>query len=81
MNKRQKKKLYKKKTGKNPPKWMGYSGQQYHIDIAGGSRRPMKNWRQQEKHEENMKWYTNNIINLTEILTRGHRFKGKAGWK
>ncbi len=33
MNKRQKKKLYKQETGKNPPKKMKYSGKSYHRAI------------------------------------------------
>lgn len=34
MNKRQKKKLYKKKTGKNPPKKMRYSKEEYNRAIC-----------------------------------------------
>ena len=33
MNKRQKKKEYKKLTGSNPPKWMSYHGETYHCVI------------------------------------------------
>lgn len=32
-NKRQKKKLYKRLAGRNPPKWMRYKGKIYHIVV------------------------------------------------
>lgn len=40
MNKRKKKKEYKKLAGENPPKWMSYHGETYHCVIQkqwGGS--------------------------------------------
>ena len=42
MNKRQKKKLFKQVTGKNPPKKMKYSGKNYHLAInkPWGGRKP-----------------------------------------
>lgn len=43
MNKRQKKKLYKKRTGCNPPKEMLYSGGFYHYVIAGDTERTVLN--------------------------------------
>ena len=45
MNKRQKKKLFKQVTGKNPPKKMKYSGKSYHLAInkPGGGRKPTVN--------------------------------------
>lgn len=46
MNKRQKKKLYKKKTGKNPPKQLHYSGKEYHKAIRKpwGGEKPLENY-------------------------------------
>ena len=32
-NKRQKKKLYKRLVSRNPPKWMRYKGEIYHIVV------------------------------------------------
>lgn len=45
MNKRQKKKLFKQVTGKNPPKKMKYSGKSYHMAInkPWGGRKPTVN--------------------------------------
>lgn len=45
MNKRQKKKLFKQITGKNPPKKMKYSGKSYHLAInkPWGGRKPTVN--------------------------------------
>lgn len=45
MNKRQKKKLYKQETGKNPPKKMKYSGKSYHraINKPWGGKKPTVN--------------------------------------
>lgn len=45
MNKRQKKKLFKQVTGKNPPKKMKYSGKSYHraINKPWGGRKPTVN--------------------------------------
>ena len=45
MNKRQKKKLFKQVTGKNPPKKMKYSGKSYHrvINKPWGGRKPKVN--------------------------------------
>lgn len=45
MNKRQKKKLFKQVTGKNPPKNMKYSGKSYHraINKPWGGRKPTVN--------------------------------------
>ena len=45
MNKRQKKKLFKQVTGKNPPKKMKYSGRSYHraINKPWGGRKPTVN--------------------------------------
>lgn len=45
MNKRQKKKLFKQVTGKNPPKKMKYSGKSYHLEInkPWGGRKPTVN--------------------------------------
>lgn len=45
MNKRQKKKLFKQVTGKNPPKKMKYSGKSYHLAInkPWGGRKPTVN--------------------------------------
>ena len=45
MNKRQKKKLFKQVTGKNPPKKMKYSGKSYHrvINKPWGGRKPIAN--------------------------------------
>ena len=45
MNKRQKKKLFKQVTGKNPPKKMKYSGKSYHraINKPWGGRKPIVN--------------------------------------
>ena len=45
MNKRQKKKLYKQETGKNPPKKMKYSGKSYHraINKPWGGKKPETN--------------------------------------
>lgn len=45
MNKRQKKKLFKQVTGKNPPKKMKYSGKSYHLAIKKpwGGRKPTVN--------------------------------------
>lgn len=45
MNKRQKKKLFKQVTGKNPPKKMKYSGKSYHLVInkPWGGRKPTVN--------------------------------------
>ena len=45
MNKRQKKKLYKKITGHNPPAWMSYKEWLYHDAIGkqwGGRKKSMK---------------------------------------
>lgn len=46
MNKRQKKKLYKKKTGKNPPKQLRYSEKEYHKAISKpwGGKKPPENY-------------------------------------
>ena len=45
MNKRQKKKLFKQVTGKNPPKKMKYSGKSHHraINKPWGGRKPTVN--------------------------------------
>lgn len=52
MNKRQKKKLFKQVTGKNPPKKMKYSGKSYHLAInkPWGGRKPTVNasWNSEE---------------------------------
>lgn len=45
MNKRQKKKLYKKIAGQNPPAWMSYKEWLYHVVIGkpwGGRKKSMK---------------------------------------
>lgn len=46
MNKRQKKKLYKKKTGKNPPKQLRYSEKEYHKALSKpwGGKKPPENY-------------------------------------
>lgn len=41
MNKRQKKKLYKKRVGCNPPKQMRYRGELYHYIITGDTGQTM----------------------------------------
>ena len=56
MNKRQKKKLYKKKTGKNPPKQLHYSEKEYHKAISKpwGGEKPPENysWNSEELKQE-----------------------------
>lgn len=56
MNKRQKKKLFKQITGKNPPKKMKYSGKSYHLAInkPWGGRKPTVNasWDSEELKRE-----------------------------
>lgn len=56
MNKRQKKKLFKQVTGKNPPKKMKYSGKSYHraINKPWGGRKPTVNasWDSKELRQE-----------------------------
>lgn len=56
MNKRQKKKLYKKKTGKNPPKQLRYSEKEYHKAISKpwGGEKPPENysWNSEEVKRE-----------------------------
>lgn len=47
MNKRQKKKAYKRLAGNNPPVWMSYKGQFYHI-VLGKPWGGLKMDRQQE---------------------------------
>lgn len=62
MNKRQKKKLYKKKTGKNPPKQLHYSRKEYHKAIS-------KPWGG-EKHPENYSWNSEELKQAVEKISK-----------
>lgn len=76
MNKRQKKKLYCKVLGANPPKWLRYTEYTYHFLIgkpwggwAEAKRRSNARWQQLKKEQE-----INNLVNLTRILSE-RRYK------
>lgn len=76
MNKRQKKKLYRKIWGANPPKDLQYSGYVYHSLIEkpwGGSVKEL--WAKYEAREQRLKIdrEINNLINAAKILTERRR--------
>lgn len=67
MNKRQKKKLYKKITGHNPPAWMSYKELVYHDAIG-------KPWggRKQIKKKDN-------VSEFAKVMTESRRIKKNKG--
>lgn len=73
MNKRQKKKLFKQVTGKNPPKKTKYSGKSYHLAInkPWGGRKPTVNasWDSKELRQE--------VGRISKIFAEA----GEKGWK
>lgn len=76
MNKRQKKKLYKKRTGHNPPKIMKYSHETYRMGAQEGKTfsEALREWAQpfQERLREAVRYLTNtyNTVNTARILSR-----------
>lgn len=76
MNKRQKKKLYKKRTDCNPPKVIKYSHETYRIGIQEGKSflEELKEWAQsfREQLRKATKYLTNtyNTVNTARILSR-----------
>lgn len=79
MNKRQKKKLYKKRTGHNPPKWLKNSHDTYHMGMQEGKTfsKALKEWAQpfRKRLRESVKYLTNtyNTVNTARILSRHRR--------
>lgn len=79
MNKRQKKKLYKKRTGRNPPKVIKYSHETYRMGIQEGKSflEVLKEWAQpfREQLRKATKYLTNteNTVNTARILSRHRR--------
>ena len=76
MNKRQKKKLYKKRTGHNPPKWLKNSHDTYLAGMQEGKTfsEALKEWAQpfRERLREAVKYITNtyNTVNTARVLSR-----------
>ena len=73
MNKRQKKKLYKKKTGKNPPKQLRYSRKEYHKAIS-------KPWGG-EKSPENYSWNSEELKQAVGKISKIFAEAGEKGRK
>lgn len=73
MNKRQKKKLYKKKTGKNPPKQLRYSEKEYHKAIS-------KPWGG-EKPPENYSWNSEELKQAVGKISKIFAEAGEKGRK
>ena len=87
MNKRQRKKLYLKKTGKNPPNGIALRGETYNetVGLANKTRRPYfkpeiifrtgeiqwGNCREFMRRSEN----TEHVVNLAKILSRKRKAK------
>lgn len=72
MNKRQKKKLFKQVTGKNPPKKMKYSGKSYHrvINKPWGRRKPKVNVSCDcEKLKESVTQFTRALDTLRKLFS------------
>lgn len=76
MNKRQKKKLYKKRTGHNPPKWLKNSHDTYRMGMQEGKifSKALKEWAQphQKRLREAIKYISNtyNTVNTARVLSR-----------
>lgn len=67
MNKRQKKKLYKKITGHNPPAWMSYKEWLYHNAIR-------KPWGGRKKIQKQ-----DNVSEFAKRMTESRRIKKNRG--
>lgn len=84
MNLRQKKKLYKKKAGCNPPAWLKYTAPVYH-SITGQAwgglaqfKRNLENIERAKKKAEEIR----NLENFTMIITRrNYERRKKYHWK
>ena len=76
MNKRQKKKLYKKRTGHNPPKWLKNSHDTYRMGMQEGKTfsKALKEWAQplRERLREAVRYLTNtyNTVNTAKALSK-----------
>ena len=76
MNKRQKKKLYKKRTGYNPPKTIKYSHETYRMGVQEGKTfsEALREWAQpfQEQLKEAVRYLlnTHNTVNTARILSK-----------
>ena len=76
MNKRQKKKLYKKRTGINPPKTMKYSHETYRMGAQEGKTfsEALREWTQSflERLRESVRYLTNtyNTVNTARVLSK-----------
>lgn len=84
MNKRQKKKLFKQVTGKNPPKKMKYSGKSYHraINKPWGGRKPTVNAsRGSEKPPENYSWNSEELKQAVGKISKILAEVGEKGRK
>ena len=66
MNKRQKKKLYKKITGHNPPAWMSYKEWLYHV-VNG------KPWGVKKSIK------LDNVSEFAKVMTESRRIKKNRG--
>lgn len=76
MNKRQKKKLYKKRTGHNPPKTIKHSHETYRMGAQEGKTflEALREWTQpfREQLREVAKYLTNtyNTVNTAKVLSK-----------
>lgn len=64
MKKRQKKKLYKRLTGRNPPKWMYYQGRKYHMAIH-------KPWGGEKEYQRSLELAR--LENFNRLMTKRRR--------
>lgn len=84
MNKRQKKKLFKQVTGKNPPKKMKYSGKSYHLAVnkPWGGRKPTVNasWGS-EKPPKNYSWNSEELKQAVGKISKIFAEAGEKGRK
>lgn len=72
MNKRQKKKLFKKRTGQNPPGWMHYTSRRFHNFLHkpwGG----LKELRRQESTRA-VEDFNRNITRRNAWIRSSHRY-------
>ena len=84
MNLRQKKKLYKKKAGCNPPAWLKYTDPIYYI-MTGQYRRGVAQFKRNLEIKERAKKKAEEIRNLENfiiiITRRNHERRKKYHWK
>lgn len=72
MNKRQKKKLYKKLVKNNPPKWMKYSGMIYHTVIS-------KPWGGEKEYQRKQR--IKRLVRFNTIMTQRRKRICRIKWR